>query len=218
MNVDKLTLRGEASNLTSFPGFKVMTHSMSDISYLPLDIVNQVAAAYGIRNTSDWGNDWYKIPCRSRDIVKGSLDLQFGALDVSIPYSDFIVSSTMLDEIEYATAREQCYLSVFPWDHYYSDKIDFYYLGHSFLRAVYAVYDQDNRAVWLANRNDCGSDIKTITKEESSISGVQGQCDGPGLDASSNSTSTEDKPSLSFKFRASKSAFVVATFTWLIIG
>lgn len=217
MNVDKLTLRGIAGNETSFPGFKVMTHSMDEVSYLPLDIVNEVAVAYGIHNTSDWANDWYKIPCRYRDIVTGFLDLQFGALNVSIPYSDFIVSSTMLDQIQYETAREVCYLSIFPWDDHHINKVDFYYLGHSFLRAVYAVYDQDNRAVWLANRNDCGSDIQKITKEESSISGAKGQCDGPGLDANSNSTNA-DKSSSSLRLQAPNLALVIATFTWLLAG
>ncbi|KAH6653125.1 aspartic peptidase domain-containing protein [Truncatella angustata] len=219
MNVDKLTLRGDDGNMTSYPGFKAMTHSMDEVSYLPLDIVNQVAAAYGIRNTSAWTDKWYIIPCQYRDTVKGSLDFQFGSLNVSIPYSKFIVSSTQLEEIEYETAPELCYLSIFPWDDYYLDKIDFYYLGHSFLRAVYAVYDQDNRAVWLANRNDCGSDIKGITAEEISISGVNGQCDGSGLNAiSSNATATDDKPSSSVSLRAPTWLLVIAGFIWLAVG
>ncbi|KAK9422946.1 putative Aspartic peptidase domain-containing protein [Seiridium unicorne] len=174
MDVDKLTLRGDDGNVTSYPSFKVMTHSTSELSYLPLDIVNEVAAAYGIRNTGDWMNEWYIIPCRYRDIVQGSVDLHFGALNVNIPYSDFIISSQMLEEINYATAPVKCYLSIFPWDENFRDEVDFYYLGHTFLRAVYAVYDQNNRAVWLANRNDCGSDIKGITKDGSSIRGVKG--------------------------------------------
>ncbi|KAK6077426.1 secreted aspartic proteinase [Seiridium cupressi] len=191
----------------------------SEYSYLPLDIVNEVAAAYSIRNTSDWMNEWYIIPCRYRDIVQGSVDLHFGALNVSIPYSDFIISSQMLEEIDYTTAPVKCYLSIFPWDENFREEVDFYYLGHTFLRAVYAVYDQDNRAVWLANRNDCGSDIKGITKDESSISGVKGQCNGPGLDASSNSTSSADKESSpSMRFGMSGLVWVTIGFAWVLTG
>ncbi|KAI1855343.1 hypothetical protein JX265_006514 [Neoarthrinium moseri] len=221
MNVDSLTLRN-GINESSHPGFKVMTHSMDEVSYLPTKVVNEIASAFGIYNTSDEIDEWYVVPCESKDLVKGSVDLHFGALNVSIPYADFIISSTQLEEIDYETARELCYLSTFPWDDLEVEKdIDFYYLGHPFLRAVYAVYDQDNRAMWLANRNECGSDIKEITKSEDSISGIRGQCDGSGLESSFGSNSTDnnrDAEGLGTRTRASIGALAISMFAWFLMG
>lgn len=171
-----MTLRGPKGNESTFPGFKLMVHSKDELNYLPDAIANTVAQAFGILNKSEAGSEWYVVPCRQAREVQGSLDLQFGGLNVSIPYRDLVLGTTQKHETTY----EECLLSVFPWRRTspVERDLDFYYLSHSFLRAVYAVFDQDGGNVWLARRHECGSDVRAITTAEGSIAGMRGQCDG----------------------------------------
>lgn len=215
-----MTLRGPQGNVSTFPGFKMMVHSNDELSYLPDDIANTIAEAFGIDNTSEAADEWYLVPCHRAREVQGSLDLQFGGLNVSIPYRDLVFGSTLIHETTY----EECVLSVFPWDRTSSteSKIDFYYLGHSFLRAVYAVFDQDGRSVWLARRNECGSDVRAITGAEGAIADMRGQCDGDaGLDpskAGGNGKGQDDDESAGPRHELSARVLVVCLAAWLWMG
>lgn len=215
-----MTLRGPEGNESAFPGFKMMVHSNDELSYLPTDVVNTIAKAFGIYNTSDAFDEWYLVPCRQAREVQGSLDLQFGGLNVSIPYRDLVYGSTLVHETPY----EECVLSVMPWDRTRKaeSQIDFYYLGHSFLRAVYAVFDQDGRSVWLARRHDCGSDVRAITTAAGAIAGLQGQCGGDaGLDpskAAGNGQDKDDDESAGPRHGLSASVLAVCMAAWLCMG
>lgn len=203
VNVDNVTLHGAGGNQTTYPGFRAVLRSHGEINYLPLDIVTEVAAAFGIYNISD--NLLYDIPCSSRYYVNGSLDLQFGALNISIPYSDLI-------SVDTSVSYPSCYLSTWAWDE--PEGRDFYWLEPVVLRAVYAVFDQESRSVWMAKRNECGSDIQQITKDNSSISSMRGQCDGDGLSSSFGTSSGE---SSAVRLGGPTGLLVMAMLGWLLV-
>lgn len=60
-------------------------------------------------------------------------------------------------------------------------------MGDTFLRAAYVVYDWNNRNVWLANNEDCGSNLVAIGSGPNAVPSLVGECG----DSESTSTSTE---------------------------
>lgn len=54
--------------------------------------------------------------------------------------------------------------------------LDFPVLGDTFLRAAYVVYDWDNRNIWLASNEDCGSKLIAIGKGPNAIPPLTGEC------------------------------------------
>lgn len=54
--------------------------------------------------------------------------------------------------------------------------LDFPVLGDTFLRAAYVVYDWDNRNIWLANNEDCGSKLVAIGKGPNAVPALTGEC------------------------------------------
>lgn len=213
MTVDSLTLNDPDGNKTTFPGFTAMPHSTDQLTYLPRAAVDAIALAFNIYNTTE--DEWYVIPCSSASI-NGSLDLQFGNLNISVPYADLIMTDTSGGDDYY-----QCYLMVMHWgDGKLESQIDYYYLGHPFLRAAYSVFDQDGRNVWLAQQENCGSDIVEITKDSGSIAGMTGQCAGSSSSGSSagSGTGASDEKNSGQKLGASTAALVIAMLAGFLMG
>jgi hypothetical protein len=184
MTVDSLTLNNPDGNKTTFPSFTAMAHSTDQLSYLPRAAVDAIALAFDIHNTTE--DEWYVIPC-SYASINGSLDLQFGSLNINVPYADLITTDTSGGPGYY-----ECYLAVMHWDdtNTLEKQIDYYYLGHPFLRSAYSVFDQDGRNVWLAQQENCGTDIVEITTDSGSIAGMTGQC--AGNSSSGSGTASDD--------------------------
>ena len=63
-------------------------------------------------------------------------------------------------------------------------------LGDSFLRRAYAVFDQDNRNIHLAQAANCGSEIVTIGSGPDAVPSVTGECSPATAAAATSTTST----------------------------
>ncbi|KAH8592299.1 aspartic peptidase domain-containing protein [Bisporella sp. PMI_857] len=231
-NVDNVTLNNpDVGSTTTVPGFTAMPQTINAHSYLPTKIVQTVASAFLIHNISDdsYGSDWYVINCEWRNWVNGSLDLQFGNLNISIPYRELVIRQDGISDVE----TPECYIGVLPRDEgELGDGI--WYLGHAFLRKAYAVFDQESKSVWLAKKEDCGSEVVEIGTEDGAIASITGQCAG-GLDATGGSSSTSnagtgtstssgtgstttgDKGNASDQVRVSMAVFILSAFSWLAL-
>ncbi|KAH6683661.1 aspartic peptidase domain-containing protein [Plectosphaerella plurivora] len=165
LNVERAVLNSGNGTNTTVNGFKAATSSSLAYSDLPDDIVITVGEALGVTNWTD--PFWREVPCTRGDAVNGSLELEFSGFTASIPYRDLLHPS------DHPEAKEGgCYITVQPsWDLAGPPE---YRLGSTFLRAMYAVFDQDSKAVWLAKYEDCGSEEVAFSKGED----VRGQCGG----------------------------------------
>lgn len=173
MTVDEATLNDGNGGQTTISGFKVAPASTSRFSYLPVDIVVAVAEAFGVRNWTD--PEWATIPCSRADGVKGSLELDFAGFTASIPYSEFI------HPLEDTSQKGDCVINVQQM--YFGGPFPVWYLGSTFLRSVYAVFDQDNMAVWMAKPANCGSEPVAFKDSD-----VKGQCEGSSIGGASSDT------------------------------
>jgi aspartyl protease len=178
LNVESAVLDSGNGSRSRLDGFKVTTSSTLAYSDLPDDIVVTVGEALGVTNWTDPA--WRTVPCSRGDTVNGSLELEFSGFTATIPYRDLLYPDNHPD------AKEgDCYITVQPsWD--LTEGPPEYHLGSTFLRAMYAVFDQDNKAVWLAKYEDCGSEEVAFSNGED----VRGQCNG-GESESGESSSDE---------------------------
>ncbi|RYO93113.1 hypothetical protein DL766_010143 [Monosporascus sp. MC13-8B] len=169
ITIDEATAHRADGNVTIFSSFKAMQHSDADRSWLLPDLVNTIAAHFGITRTEDDYN-CYIVPCDYKNMT-GSLGLKFGNLAVSVPYSDLIIQNDDVSSIE-----GERYFSVMPRN--VTDDGEIFLLGQNIMRHLYTVYDQESRALWLAKYQDCGNEVVEITKDEDSIADINGQCEG----------------------------------------
>lgn len=151
-----------------------MQHSDIDVSWLPWEIAESVAGDFGLAIAED-NYEWYIVPCSAKNLT-GSLDLKFGDLALSIPYGDLVLQGDIRDRLV-----DECYLSVMPRNA--TDEGPIYWLGQNIMGHLYTVFDQESRAVWLAEYDNCGTEVVEITKDENAIAGINGQCGGPGIQA-----------------------------------
>jgi hypothetical protein len=181
LNVESVVLDSGNGSRSTLDGFKVMTSSTLAYSDLPDDIVITVGEALGVTNWTDPA--WRTVPCSRGDTVNGSLELEFSGFTATIPYRDLLYPDNHPD------AKEgDCYITVQPsWD--LTDGPPEYHLGSTFLRAMYAVFDQDNKAVWLAKYENCGSEEVAFSKGED----VRGHCGGG--ESGSEESSSDETPS-----------------------
>lgn len=151
-----------------------MQHSDIDVSWLPWEIAESVAGDFGLAIAED-NYEWYIVSCSAKNLT-GSLDLKFGDLALSIPYGDLVLQGDIRDRLV-----DECYLSVMPRNA--TDEGPIYWLGQNIMGHLYTVFDQESRAVWLAEYDNCGTEVVEITKDENAIAGMNGQCGGPGIQA-----------------------------------
>jgi aspartyl protease len=204
MTVDGATLDNGTGGRTTISGFKVAPASTSPFSYLPSDIV--VAEAFGVGNWTD--PEWAVVPCSRADGVKGSLELDFAGFTASIPYSEFI------QPLEGTNPKGDCLINVQQME--FGGPFPVWYLGNTFLRSVYAVFDQENMAVWMAKSADCGSEPVAFKGSD-----VKGQCEGSPIGGASSNTqggsSGNDGGSAGSRLGAGTVLMVGAALTTLII-
>lgn len=204
MEAEGVTFDDGAGNLTEAPGFTFMPQTIDEMSYLPNNVVATIAKAFGVRNTTSLDDEWYLIDCSWRDRVEGSLSLNFAGFSVSIPYREFVTQRDIVNRLE-----DECYISAIPRSERHQGT---WYLGHSFLRSVYAVFDQDEKAVWLAQYQDCGSEL---VKFEGG-SDVRGQCEGSGSNGSGSGNQDSDKGNDGAKAGMAAGAVVLAVVVSLL--
>ncbi|RYP38600.1 hypothetical protein DL767_002536 [Monosporascus sp. MG133] len=143
ITIDEATAHQADENTTTLPSFKAMQRSDVELSWLPPDLVNAIAAHFGITRTED-DYCWYTVPCGYKNMT-GSLDAKLGDLAVSVPYGDLIIQDDAISDY----LEGECYLSVMPRN--VTDDGEIFWLGQNIMGYLYPVYDQESRALWLGS-------------------------------------------------------------------
>ncbi|KAJ3464753.1 hypothetical protein MRS44_009539 [Fusarium solani] len=148
-------------------GYAVVLDSGYTISALPGPIFEKLLATFP--TVQPGIGSYHPVDCDVAKL-KGTVDFTFGKTTIKVPYADFVWHN-----------KGSCYLGAFQDD-------EFPVLGDTFLRAAYVVYDWDNENVWLANNEDCGTNLVAIGSGADSVPDIVGEC------ASSDSTNTSELP------------------------
>ncbi|KAK5993625.1 putative aspartic-type endopeptidase opsB [Cladobotryum mycophilum] len=152
----------------------VLLDSGYTISTLPGPIFDEILKAFPSAKEDDDSGEYF-VDCGVTK-TKGMVNFKFGKTIINVPYDDFI----------WHQEDGTCKLGVAQDD-------DFPVLGDTFLRAVYLVYDWDNRNVHLANNEDCGSNLLPIGKGVDAVPSVLGDCGAPATTSTSAPVSTSTK-------------------------
>ncbi|OTB02228.1 hypothetical protein M426DRAFT_74705 [Hypoxylon sp. CI-4A] len=136
----------------------VFLDSGATLTLLPTDLANTIAADFGADATE--ANGFYPVDCALND-MSGTLNFGFDGVTIRVPYNELV------RELQ-TSFGTQCYLGISPSD-------EFLLLGDTMLRSAYAVFDQTNNAIHLAQYTNCGTNEIEITKEMN-ISTVKGDC------------------------------------------
>jgi hypothetical protein len=139
----------------------VFLDSGSTISYLPTRIFEAFAESF-TDGEYDPRSGFYYVPCDVADSA-GSIDFYFGSKAIKVPLQDII----------WQVDDDYCVLGILPGDVGLDSE---YILGDSFLRAAYAVFDQDNRNIHLAQAANCGTHLVAIGSGADAVPSSTGQC------------------------------------------
>ncbi|POR36777.1 Secreted aspartic proteinase, partial [Tolypocladium paradoxum] len=137
-------------------GQAVLLDSGYTVSALPKAIFDKILAAFPDAKPPPQGTDLYQVPCSTGNSSTDYVNFKFGQTVINVAYNDFI-----WHQPQYGI----CVLGVTADD-------NLPVLGDTFLRAAYAVYDQDNRNIHLANSKDCGSNLVAIGKGPDAVPSV----------------------------------------------
>ncbi|KAJ4305954.1 hypothetical protein N0V88_000744 [Collariella sp. IMI 366227] len=134
----------------------VFLDSGSTFSHLPTVIVQAIAGSFA-ESEYDPESGYYFVPCDVTDI-DATIDFYFSKKVIRVPLNDFIWQ-----------VEQYCILGVLPEE-------EEPMLGDTFLRAAYAVFDQDNRAIHLAQAANCGENLVAIGSGEDAVPSSTGEC------------------------------------------
>jgi hypothetical protein len=143
------------------------------LTLLPPALAAAIAAEFGASELDEHG--FYAIDCAYM-AREGSVDFEFEGVTIKVPYQE-IIRHVM-------SSPPSCYLGIMPSKKYAL-------LGDTFMRSAYAVFDQDSDTVFLAQYQNCGSNLKTISRP-SDIQRMVGSCEAPKADKGEDK-SKEDK-------------------------
>ncbi|KAI0399891.1 aspartic peptidase domain-containing protein [Xylaria palmicola] len=143
----------------------VFLDSGATLTLLPTRLASAIAADFGVEETDDTG--FYPVDCEFNN-QPGTLDFEFAGVTIRVPYREVV------REIQ-TTFGIVCYLGISPSE-------DFVLLGDTMLRSVYAVFDQTNNAIHMAQYSNCGSNESEITAQ-TKFSNIQGDCEAPDFRA-----------------------------------
>ncbi|KAF4119801.1 Eukaryotic aspartyl protease [Geosmithia morbida] len=168
-------LKSRTWNGTDFP---IFLDTGSTMTLLPTDVADAMAADLGSEGSDTSG--FYPVDCAILD-SDGYLDFEFDGLTVRVPLAEMVRSFN-------SGADQTCYLGFSPSD-------NFALLGDSFLRSAYVVFDLDSDSVFMAQYDNCGSDVSKISST-SDLKDLKGSCGSGDLyDSLSSSSSSPSSPS-----------------------
>lgn len=159
----------------------VVLDTGSSLSYLPANVMSSLASSLGSTVQSD---GTIIVDCDLGD-KGGSVDFTFGSLTVNVALNDFIWEGQGACALGAITA---------------SDDLPCLF-GDTFLRSVYAVFDQDNKNIYMAKAANCGSNSQSLsaagdfsfTGECSEVTSSSGSSSGSGSGSGSSSDSGSSK-------------------------
>ncbi|KAI1496778.1 aspartic peptidase domain-containing protein [Biscogniauxia marginata] len=173
VNMNSLSLTPPSGNRKQYDNtsMAVFLDSGATLTLLPTNLANSIAADFGAAATD--ANGFYSVDCSLNDLP-GTLDFAFDGITIQVPYNELI------RELQ-TFGGQQCFLGISPSD-------DFALLGDTMLRSAYAVFDQTNNAIHLAQYVNCGTNEVEITAQ-TNMTGITGDCDAPDLRATPTTTS-----------------------------
>ncbi|EHA51318.1 saccharopepsin [Pyricularia oryzae 70-15] len=137
----------------------------STIAHLPFAAANRTAAMIPGTRFDPYTQMW-KVSCHYAGSAE-TVDFAFGDVVVNIPMREFIWRNVPMGG--------QCYLGLVGD----ADSIGFSVLGDSFLRALVALYQPDQKLLKLAPYSDCGSDVQS---SNATAENLTGKCSRPSWD------------------------------------
>ncbi|KAI0156690.1 acid protease [Hypoxylon sp. FL1284] len=139
----------------------VFLDSGATLTLLPTDLANSIAEDFGAEAMD--ANGFYSVNCSLNDLP-GTLNFAFNGVTIRVPYNEVV------RELQ-TSSGTQCYLGISPSD-------EFTLLGDTMLRSAYAVFDQTNNAIHLAQYVNCGMNEMEI-KDGTDMKAIKGDCDAP---------------------------------------
>lgn len=168
--MNSLTFKsGSTSNKYSGSDLSVVLDTGSSLCLLPTSVVSSMADDFNAQQDS---SGLLEVDCSFQD-TDGSLDFEFDGVTISVPFSQFILSSA-----------NSCILGVQAVE---SNSGITALLGDTFLRSAYVVFDQTNMKISMAQYVECGTNEQAIATGSDGASGFKGECSGS---TTSNAKST----------------------------
>lgn len=143
----------------------VFLDSGATLSLLPHDLADSIASDFQSLGIDDTG--LYVVDC-ALDETPGTLDFAFDGITIHVPHDELVRQFVDTE------GNDVCYLGI-------GRSEDFVLLGDSMLRSTYAVFDQENYAVHIAQYVNCGNNVMEVTSD-TDIGTIEGDCDRPGFD------------------------------------
>ncbi|KAI1338186.1 acid protease [Xylariaceae sp. FL0016] len=150
----------------------VFLDSGATLTLLPTTLANTIAADFGSESID--ANGFYTVDCSLNDL-SGTLNFEFDGITIQVPYKELV------RELQTSFGTTQCFLGISPSD-------DFTLLGDTMLRSAYAVFDQTNSMIHMAQYVNCDTNEIEITSQ-TDMSTLTGACDPPTLGAATSNTS-----------------------------
>lgn len=159
--MNSLTFKsGSTSNKYSGSDLSVVLDTGSSLCLLPTSVVSSMADDFNAQQDS---SGLLEVDCSLQD-TDGSLDFEFDGVTISVPFSQFILSS-----------GNSCILGVQAVE---SNSGITALLGDTFLRSAYVVFDQTNMKISMAQYVECGTNEQAIATGSDGASGFKGECSG----------------------------------------
>ncbi|KAJ0123084.1 eukaryotic aspartyl protease [Diaporthe amygdali] len=176
--MNSLTFKsGSTSNKYSNSDLSVVLDTGSSLCLLPTAIVSDMAQDFNAQQDS---SGLLVVDCDLQN-TDGSLDFAFDGVTISVPFSQFILSA----------GSNTCILGVQAVE---SNSGITALLGDTFLRSAYAVFDQTNMKISLAQYVECGTNEQAIPTGSDGASKFTGECSSSSSSSSSKSTGELNRP------------------------
>lgn len=150
----------------------VFLDSGSTLTLLPTALANSIASDFGSGTTDS--NGFYVVDCSLAKLA-ATVNFAFPGVTIQVPYKEMIRQTAT----GFGTV---CYLGISPNE-------DFVLLGDTMLRSAYAVFDQTNDAIYLAQYTNCATNEVEITAT-TNMGQITGLCNKPVFSAVTSSTAT----------------------------
>lgn len=224
VTLDTITLTSSDGSSTpiSTEAFAVVLDSGNSLSRLPQDVVTALGSSFPTAQL-DSSSGFYVVDCDVANSA-GSVDFKFAGKTISVLYKDVIFQgSTNECVLGVVPMGAQCglfwfstpsTLTISPFTRVLNRTperltapiiaLGVAILGDTFLRAAYAVFDQDNMNIHLAQAANCGQNLVVISSGPNAVPSVTGKCGGST--SSTSSTSSTKATSTSSTTRPHKSS------------
>ncbi|CAI5760263.1 unnamed protein product [Candida verbasci] len=128
-------------------GLPVLLNSRSIYSYLPLDVIVNLAIQTNAYYASEIGK--WLVECDTLQNIDASVNFQMGNFSIKVPINEFIIDALYQDKIlNFENGHKACYLTFIPTS---GDGLNV--LGLPFLRNIYLVVDNEGRKIAIAQSN-----------------------------------------------------------------